>query len=163
MVTSSGEPVDLSAKGRKLLARIRDYEEDGLTGRKMLERLRKQDGLSISDRQFWNTRRLAKAMRDSATAFNHTRLDLPRDISKIPLAPFRFTRGRIQYLVAIRGRNNEGETIAPEYVTVSAGTSMSRQQVINAAIQLIRMGGDTYGIDLDKKFTVRIEEMWRNE
>lgn len=161
MVTSGGDPVDLSPKARKLLARIRDFEEDGLSGRKMLERLR-DEGFSIADRQFWNTRRLARDMRESARKFSMTRKNLPRREENIPLAPFRFTRGRIQYLVKLTGKNVDGEDVEPEFVTVSSNRSLTRNEVEQQAINLIRLGGETYGIDLDQGVKISVEEMWRN-
>lgn len=161
MVSSSGDPVDLSAKARKLLFKIRDFEQDGLTGRKMLERLR-AEGDQISDRQFWNTRRLARDMREAARKFSRTRKDLPRRDEAIPLAPFRFTRGRVQYHVKLTGKNADGEDVEPEYVTVSSNRSLSRAEVEQNAMNLIQLGGETYGIDLDQGVKINVEEIWRN-
>lgn len=151
----------LSRKARRLLADIRDYEQDGLSGRAMLKRFREERGMSISDSAFWKARRLASGMRESARKVKYGGFDRTIAEDAYVIAPFTLRRARFQHIVKVSGVNSEGEKQS-RFVTVSSSRPLSKRQIYAGADTLISMSVEDYNFNMARNLRFSLEEMYQS-
>ena len=152
---------DLSAKARQTLARIRDFEEDGLSGRQMLKQLRTTYGVKISNKAFWETRRLAKSFRDSARKAKYSRNDRLIPATAYKHSGFGLTRARFQHIVKVSGRNNLGEVVKPKFITISSAGLVTKNQIYAGAEAVIENDKGRYDFVVSRGIHFSLEEMYQ--
>ena len=136
----------LSDSAKRLFQRIRDNEEDGLTGRASLERLRSQ-GYHISNKNFYDARRAARAFRLSARRIKYSKGDSILPIEQIPNRPTTgIFRGNVQYVLKVSADSldeldDNGKPVKiTDYITVRAAQPLSKNQINMVANSIIESG-----------------------
>lgn len=152
------ENLRVSASARKLLNRIRAYEQQGLSGREMIRRLRAED-YHIGDRSFWRARRLAAEFRNSAARLNRSRLSYVPRRDQIPQSYFTARRW-YNWIVEVRGRDRDGNTLI-DHVTVTSNRLIPRGAVLDRAREMVLAEQELYKFDPNRRITFRVVEVYR--
>lgn len=136
----------LSNSAKRLFQRIRDNEEDGLTGRESLNRLRSQ-GYHISNANFYSARRAARAFRLTARKVKYSKGDYIVPIEQIPNRPTTgIFRGNVQYVLKVSAESideiddNGNPVKITDYITVRSAAPLSKNQINKVAMAIIESG-----------------------
>ena len=159
-IPDSEKPV-LKAKGRMILHRIRDFEQDGLSGRAMLKRLRSPEfGFKISDKEFWKTRQMAQSWQENARKAKFSRNDRIIPEASYALTPFKQSRARYQHILRINGKNEAGDKLQ-KFVTVSSDNRLNKNQIYAGAQAMIEADQNAYDGMIGDDVKVTIVELYQ--
>ncbi len=164
----------LSAKGRMTLARIRDMEQDKVSGRAMLRAMRgqltekdldkhpnlKNFHIKISNKEFWKVRQLAAGYQENARKVKFGRNDKIIPESSYGMTPFNMTRGRYQHIVRIKGFNQAKEPVE-KFVTVSSSVPMSKNQIYAGVEKIIENDKNVYDFMESRGITFALVELYQ--
>lgn len=164
----------LSTRGRQILARIRDMEQEGYSGRAMLRSFRGQLTendlqkhpmaidlhIKVSNTEFWKARRLAASWRNNAYKAKYGRNDRTIPEKSYAPTPFNLTRGRYQHVVKIVGRTHDGERLE-KFVTVSSQKRLSKQEIYEDADLILQNDRERYEFNMEYGITFHLEEIYQ--
>lgn len=164
----------LSAKGRMTLARIRDMEQDNISGRAMLRAFRgqvterdlkkhpkiKNFHIKISNTEFWKVRRLAAGYQENARKAKFSRNDRTIPEESYGMTPFNMTRGRYQHIVRIKGFNQTKERVE-KYVTISSSKPLSKNEIYAGVEKIIEADQNAYDFMESRGITFALVELYQ--
>ena len=164
----------LSAKGRQTLARIRDMEQDKVSGRAMLRAMRgqltardlekhpnlKNFHIKISNAEFSKVRNLAASYQEEARKAKFGRNDRVIPESSYGQTPFNRTRARFQHIVRIKGFNQNKEPVE-KHVTVSSSTPLSKNQIYAGVEKIIENDQNAYDFMESRGITFALVELYQ--
>ncbi len=172
-IPENEKPV-LSSKAKIVLARIRDMEQDGLSGKAMLRRFRGQITaadkkkfpkavnlhIKISDKEFWKTRQLAASWQENARKAKFSRNDRVIPKHMYGMTPFNMTRGRFQHIVRIDGRTQDGEK-TEKHVTINSSTELTKNQIYAGVDKILESDLNNYNFITSRGIKFVLVELYQ--
>ncbi len=164
----------ISSKAKIVLARIRDMNQDGLSGKAMLRRFRGQITeadkkkypkgvnlhIQISDAEFWKTKRMAGSWQENARKVKFSRNDRVIPNHMYGMTPFNMTRGRFQHIVRIDGRTQDGEK-TEKFVTISSSTELTKNQIYAGVDKILENDLNAYNFVISRGIKFVLKELYQ--